>query len=218
MQRLTIKANVTREQLTIINVQLQEIMLQRFLKKNKVFQLDFYTKKIEPVLFIVIRALSVLLFIISGILMFLPQDLFDSHELDIAACLGAAAFFFIFSDRNRNIFNALLAGLNAKLFTWAAKTRATTILKQAKKLAPFQAEYDFHGNSLTYYRTKDDSASQIWNIKIKGYFMVMQGFTLLFRDETKPYPYSILLCSTEELVVYLVEEGCLQLPAELSTN
>ncbi|MET0357040.1 MAG: hypothetical protein ABW044_09695, partial [Cellvibrio sp.] len=63
-----------------------------------------------------------------------------------------------------------------------------------------------------------DRASQIWNIKIKGYFMVMQDFTLLFRDETKPYPYSILLCSTEELVVYLVEEGCLQLPAELSTN
>ncbi|MCH8622340.1 hypothetical protein [Undibacterium sp. TS12] len=91
---------------------------------------------------------------------------------------------------------------------WSARTRASGILKTAKKSAPFHAEYDFRGDTVVYHRAGAEKASFVWSRKLTGFLLVGHGYTLLFKKEKSLNPYAIFLHEADDgLLPYLEELG-----------
>lgn len=94
----------------------------------------------------------------------------------------------------------------APLRRWLAIKAARRYLKTAKKIAPFLAEYDFRGDLVTYYRTKNEKSAVVWNRKLHGFSLSGTGFSLFYKKEKSLYPYAIILHEfSEEFSAYLVE-------------
>lgn len=73
------------------------------------------------------------------------------------------------------------------------KKYSIRVMKQARKLTPFIAEYDIKGDLITYYRGKDNNWNIAWNRKLKG--IAYQGYTqtVIFKKATSFYPVIIIL-------------------------
>jgi hypothetical protein len=79
------------------------------------------------------------------------------------------------------------------LWNWSAKVRARTMLKLARKLAPFEAQYQAGPNQFSYSRSKDGKASTVWTRTLHGCCVDGDGFSLFFKQEHALIPYAIVL-------------------------
>jgi len=105
-----------------------------------------------------------------------------------------------------------LEATRRKLFgpywAWLAKKNAGRLLKRARKVAPFVAEYDFRGNLAVYYRTQHETSDLAWARRLSGHRIVGNGFTLFYKTEKSLQPYAIILHEPSiELDLYLDELG-----------
>ncbi len=73
------------------------------------------------------------------------------------------------------------------------KKLAKKCVKKARKLTPFQAEYDIKGDLITYYRAKDDVWKLAWTRRLKGVAIHGQSATLFFRKWTSIQPTMVIL-------------------------
>ncbi len=67
------------------------------------------------------------------------------------------------------------------------------MLKKAKKLAPYQAEYEINANLITYCRVKNDSRKLAWSRKAKGIAYHGNKTTLFFRKWNSILPRMLIL-------------------------
>jgi hypothetical protein len=80
-----------------------------------------------------------------------------------------------------------------RYWRFLARIRAKALLKRAKAAVPFDAEYDFKGTTVVYYRIRTNQAEVVWHRSLQGWSVAMDGFTLLFKKETDVAPYCIIL-------------------------
>lgn len=66
--------------------------------------------------------------------------------------------------------------IDKKLATFSARK----MLRVAKKLLPYEAHYEFSGDSVSYYRKKKDSSELVWTRELKGFAIVHQHVTLFY--------------------------------------
>ncbi|GGY87345.1 hypothetical protein GCM10011613_35660 [Cellvibrio zantedeschiae] len=210
MQTLKLQTEITADYLPNVEQQLTEIFFRRLKSKNDLRRDGFFEKKIVPVLFIFIRVACIVLLLLVGLSLLLGTSVCNSLTLNIFMLLFASLFLFVFWDRNK--LEGKLNGFNERVFAWVAKKRARLMVKQAAKLAPFRAEYDFRENVLAYYRIKNGVVSLVWHRTLTGFFLVGQGFILFYKSEKQSYPYAIILHeATVELETYLKAQSCFQI-------
>jgi len=75
----------------------------------------------------------------------------------------------------------------------SCKRMARRLIAKARKLLPFEAEYDIKGDLITYYRGKDNERQQAWSRQIGGFAILGENVTLLFRKPTSLLPKMLIL-------------------------
>ncbi len=70
--------------------------------------------------------------------------------------------------------------------------QARILLKKAKKLAPYQAEYEINGDLINYYRVKNDSRKLAWSRKATGVAYYGNKTTLFFRKWNSILPRMLI--------------------------
>lgn len=209
MQTLKLQSDITAEFLAATEEQLAAIILQRLTERTNRMRMSFFQQKVVPWLAVIIRVLCVFLLIVTLPGFFMEESFCNSLTTNFFLSAFSAGMLWLFWDLKK--LDAKLNVFNERTNAWAAKKHAKMILRQVNKLAPFQAEYDFRGDLVVYYRIKNDAALFAWSRKIKGFFIVGQGFTLLYKNEKAPYPYAVLFHESDELANYLIAQNCPQL-------
>ncbi len=97
-----------------------------------------------------------------------------------------------------------------------AKIHASGLLKVARKLAPFDAEYTFDGDSVMYFRTVAGNKKFVWQRQLRGHRVAGPGFTLLLKNATSMRPTMIILHQpSAEMDAWFERMGCFAaLPAK----
>lgn len=163
-------------------------------------------RKIRPLLISGGKILS-LLGIALGILMLLPlgvckTDYFLSTFLLITFIIG-----FLFFKNENKISNALWNKTN-KL---ASESRAEHTFKIARKLVPFEANYRFEGNILTYSRIKGENELINWSKTVEGQYYIGKTFIITYKNKSL-YPHLFLFIrSSDEMSSYFTELGMTQI-------
>ena len=85
------------------------------------------------------------------------------------------------------------------------KRMARRFVKKALEQVPFDAEYVIRGDSVTYYRRKDERWNQIWSRRMKGFAIQSDKVTLLFNKPTSLIPFMLVMHED-----YLVMESVLK--------
>jgi len=81
---------------------------------------------------------------------------------------------------------------------------ARRLIAGARKQVPFDAKYQITGDLIRYSRGKDGQWQQAWSRKAKGFALLGQNVTLLFRKPTSLIPTMIILhhdCDAMESVL-----------------
>jgi|GEM_PF-1845755 len=96
-----------------------------------------------------------------------------------------------------------------------AKIHTTGLLKTARKLVPFDAEYTFDGDSVMYFRTVAGNKKFAWQRQLRGQRMSGPGFTLLLKNEKSMRPTVLILHQpSPDMNAWLDRMGCF--PAQLA--
>ena len=94
---------------------------------------------------------------------------------------------------NKNWLLGKFAGFHVRLATWISAKMARRMLKTARRMVPFTAEYELRGRSLVYYRRRDDATTFSWARNLDGLGVKGNGFTLFFKKETTVYPHILVM-------------------------
>ena len=86
------------------------------------------------------------------------------------------------------------------------KRMARRFVKKALKQIPFEAEYVIRGDSVTYYRRKEERWNQIWSRRIKGFAIQSDKVTLLFRKPTSLVPYMLVMHEDRQVMESVLKE------------
>lgn len=209
MQDMKLQCDITDDCLAEVEPQLVAIILQRLIEKDRVLRNGFVEQKILPVLFVFVKVMSALLLILMLLMMLVGTGICNSLTKNVFLSLFVGAMLFVFWDRQR--LDKKLKTFRDGLLVWAANKRGRLMLKHARKLAPFTAEYDFRGDLVTYYRVKNNKANFVWYRKIAGCCLVRPQFAVLFKDTKSPQPFAIILhSSAADLAAYLETQSCPQ--------
>lgn len=73
------------------------------------------------------------------------------------------------------------------------KKIAGKCVKEARKQAPYLAVYEFKGNTIFYYRVKDNISKLAWTRKLKGVAFHGKRATVFFRKWTSFIPKIVIL-------------------------
>lgn len=96
----------------------------------------------------------------------------------------------------------------------AARYQARSMLKQARKLAPFIAEYTFTGSAVTYTRVKDEDRAIAWTRPLADWRQTGDHVTLLYKTEAAELHDALILhTQPDELIAYLSAHGVRPLPS-----
>lgn len=198
MKQFQLNTNITVDFLTQVETALVSIFHERFL----VYQDRFHYRRIQRTLLVIVKFLSLLGLV--ALLLTLAID-HASFKSDGEAIWLIGVFLLLLAltwapkkleEKRRRFFRPY--------WTWLSKRYAKGLLKKAKKIAPFVAEYDFRGDLATYYRTKNEKSQCVWTRKIHGYRLSGSGFTLFYKKEKSLHPYAIVLHdSAKEFELYL---------------
>ncbi|MES2048972.1 MAG: hypothetical protein V4447_11270 [Pseudomonadota bacterium] len=194
MKLLRLSTNITAEFLNQVEIELVPLIYDQLLKVRDLRSGVFY-KKIYPFLFACIRPLSVFgLFLILSIYLM---------EEEFALWHFAGAVFFLLGLLISFYFSAQKMEVRVKkmyqpYWRWLAKRLSKRMLKNAKKIAPFTAEYDLRDNLMIYLRVKDNTPSFVWWRQISGLSCSGNGFTVFFKNHRSYYPFAIILHNAQE--------------------
>lgn len=84
------------------------------------------------------------------------------------------------------------------LATPLASFHARLLLRQARRAAPFVAEYALSGARVVYARVAGDRRTPAWERTLGGWRHVGEHATLLFKTETAELPYCVVLIEVSE--------------------
>ncbi len=76
----------------------------------------------------------------------------------------------------------------------------------AKKQAPYKAEYNIKGGSISYYREKDGEVNLVWTRKLKGVSIQGDFATIVFKKWTSFIPKIVILHDNSEVIGRLLNE------------
>ncbi|MBL1142774.1 MAG: hypothetical protein HND53_12160 [Proteobacteria bacterium] len=85
------------------------------------------------------------------------------------------------------------------------KKIAGNCVKEARKLAPYLAEYEFKANTISYYRIKSDVSTLAWTRKLKGVAFHGKRATVFFKKWTAFIPMLIVLHEKFEPVEIILD-------------
>ncbi|MFZ6653914.1 hypothetical protein [Undibacterium sp. TJN19] len=144
-------------------------------------------------------ALCVWVFALGGI----P---FHGIRIEFLFALFFLILLVLFWDKNK------LINRQGKVFkpywSWLAKSHAKRMLKVARKILPFEAEYVFRDDVAVYYRISKAGSTLAWNRKVKHCYLSGQRATMLFKKPTSLYPYVLIQHDPPAaLAAYLDEIG-----------
>lgn len=74
-----------------------------------------------------------------------------------------------------------------------ARIHARTLLRQARRAAPFEAEYLLDGSRAVYARIGGEHRTVAWERTLAGWRHSAEHFTLLFKTETAETPHCVVL-------------------------
>lgn len=86
---------------------------------------------------------------------------------------------------------------------WRARRNAERALRVANRMVPFEADYDFKADVLTYARGKDDAWQHGWSRALKrfqarGFAVQTDSTTVIFRRRTSLFPSVVILQESRE--------------------
>lgn len=76
---------------------------------------------------------------------------------------------------------------------YLAKSRTDGMLKKARASVPFEAQYDFQGDTVVYIRTTGGAAKTEWKRPLAGLRLSGKGYTLLYKNSVSLTPSAIFL-------------------------
>lgn len=191
MKTLKLSTEVTVAMLAQIELDLAALIFDR-LMTHRERRVGFFYQRIYPLMFACIRPLSVIGFAAALFLLF---EKFNAKYLILALVflfVFAATFYF-----NALSLESKATGFYRRLSMSLSRRYSRRMLKQAKRNAPFLAEYDFRHDLVNYMRVTGDTVSMIWSRKIKGVAVLGKNFTVFFKTPQTPYPTMIILCHDE---------------------
>ena len=115
-------------------------------------------------------------------------------ELFLAFFIGAAVLFYYLAR-----IEAWYLSMLKKAGRGGSKRMARRLVARARKAVPYVAEYNVKGDLITYYRGKEGGkGQQAWSKRIKGFAIVGETVTLLFRKPTSIVPTMLILYDNSE--------------------
>lgn len=123
-----------------------------------------------------------------------PLLLREPHTLfAIAAFIGFVALFF-YIDR----FHPTMKAWSLALADKRSRRHAEKLVSIARKLAPFEANFDLHGDLLIYSRGKNDEWREAWNRRLskfrrRGLAIHAANVTAVFRRRGSLFPSIVIL-------------------------
>lgn len=212
MNQLQLKTDISTDGLAQIEVELVSIFYECLMK----YRSRIIHHRIPRLLSAAVKPLCLLGLLLSLLGSIASGVVFTYMEFDyVFSCFFLIQLLFVlfflfmlvlFWDKNKA--EQRYSKIYVPYWMWLAKLRASSMLKVAKKTAPFTAEYDFRGDLAVYFRTKNEAAAFVWSRRIKGFHLAGSRFTLLFKKEKSNYPYAIILHDLSgALESYLTELG-----------
>jgi len=199
MKQFKINTGINTEFLDQAELELYSVYQDCLAEYGKGFH---FHPKIYSASLLYIKASSLLGLIVPSLFILTGKQLFDSTPIDIAVIV--VSLFLLILSWNINKLKDRKRSLYRSYWQWLARVRTNTMLKTAKKTAPFIAEYDMRGDLAVYYRTQAEKSAFIWSRKIDGFRLSKNNFTLFFKKEKSIYPYAIILHEpSEEFASYL---------------
>ena len=86
------------------------------------------------------------------------------------------------------------------------KKVARRCVNEAKKLAPFEAEYNIDGLSVSYLRLQGEDRKHVWTRKLKGVAVHHSLVTLFFKKWTSLSPIMVILHEDFDLLKPALEQ------------
>lgn len=199
--QLRLKTHISGEFLDRVETELLAILHDCLMAHRS----RFIYPKFRQFLFSLLKPLSILGLSVTFFLIATCRNL---YTIRLGIACGTFFAVTLALSWNKNKLAEKLDEFYRPYWKWLAKTRVKSMLRIARKMAPFDAEYDFRGDLAAYYRTTNESAKFVWVRRLKGFRLAGSCFTLFFKKEKSIYPYAIILHeASAEFESYLEEAG-----------
>lgn len=154
------------------------------------------------------------LFLVGAVLYFDTRDWTTQPSLWSIPVLVAFFLFFVFMP-------SVIAGLQRWVFRRAekrARRNADRCLRQARRLAPYEADFDFRGGLLVYLRGKDGVWQLGWSrmlrkFRDRGVAVQAGSITAIFRRPGSLHPAVVILQRDRDWTASILREAGVALSA-----
>lgn len=195
---MNIRFDVNVEFLDEAEKQIFQILLKQRLSYNERWFNKAIFIKIKPILRMVGLILSVFGVMLCGISILggARWRLFSmSPDILIIFFIVSWLFFYLLSR-----FEILMKGWIQNISTNGCKKLSAKSISNARKQAPYKADYDIKGGSISYYREKDDELKLAWTRKLKGVAIQSDFATIIFKKWTSFVPAIVILHKDYEII------------------
>lgn len=192
---LKIQNRIDQELVNKAEQELYQILLQQRFAFNDRFNNNKTAKNVIKFLRMFGLSLSILVVVV-----FMGLYTFKSDWSSI--CLNNVFYIMLFMAFALVFYYLPLLEKRVKKFTKNSSERsckkiAARCVKKARKLAPFNAEYDIKGDLITYYRSSGEGDDAVWQLawfrRFKGVAIHGDSATAIFKKWTSIQPSIILL-------------------------
>ena len=150
MKNIRLNTEIDSRFLAKVELELVAINVQRSMDyRKRVLQ-----SKIRAFALMAIKPLCILGLVFSAYVLWTDRHAANSIQIDLIIALFFLVTLILAWDIKALVFR--VNNFYAPLKRWLAIKAARRYLKTANKIAPFLAEYDFRGDLVTYYRTKNE--------------------------------------------------------------
>lgn len=187
--RKTMTALITSEFLQLVEPRIAELICSRMIARERHVENHLWYKSLNMFLYIIM-----LFVLFGGLILGAYSTFFDQsmcRSLWLSLVLMLICLILLYGFRSLRRFNSWMLPIN---HTKLSKKLAHRLLKTAKKIVPYVAEYEFKNDLVTYYRIKNNSAVLAWSRKLPAVKVEGEGFILYFGKEHYAHPQVIILC------------------------
>jgi hypothetical protein len=193
---LKLRSNIDSNFVDMAEEELFQILLKQHLSSNKRWDLSHFSSKIIPILRNFGILLSIFGIVISIIFMIRPDSCSTTTQMEyyidiLFFIVMGLVFYFIpwFFPRLQNFGKDWTETITIK----NCRNISRRCVKKARKLAPYQAEYDIKENLITCYRGKNDILKLAWTGKLKGVAIHGKLATIFLKKWTSIQPTMVIL-------------------------
>jgi hypothetical protein len=186
---LKIKSHITSDRIDSAEQELFQILL----KQHQSFNDRWYSSAIVNKVILILRVIGILGSLIGAVLCFFLVKSggyiagIQTELYIIFFIITFLLFYFL------PLWQESLKNWTRNRSTNTCRKLAKKCVKKARKLTPFQAEYDIKGDLISYYRGQDDVWKLAWSRRLKGVAIQGQSATLFFRKWTSIQPTIVIL-------------------------